>query len=314
MKVVFTSDDIENGPGFKALVTFADLKSQEIPHDGLNLTSAVIDLQQGMEGLTTTSGLSQGGNVVRIAAFGLDITSSSYECLFFRKIDSGWENMSTSANAVSSSSLLCLAPAWGRNFTSGNVWVRIRMDGLDIEASTCELNADVCSYLFLSSWDPRASGPHIISGSYSSTLMVRGFGFSTSSKYSCNVSSGVSSVVMDAEAEVLSTTELMCMTNRLWHTSSIIDGIVEIYEFPLEGGSRSVCSMCCNSECQSRCHRSECGFDVVNSTGITGLLGVSEGSVLGGSTVTVKGFGFDQGQTYAARFTAEAGHFSVISR
>ena len=314
MKVVFKSDDIENGPGFKALVTFADLKSQEIPHDGLNLTSAVIDLQQGIEGLTTTSGPAQGGNVVRIAASGLAMTSSSYECLFFRKIDPGWENISTSAKAVSSSSLQCLAPAWGSNYTSGNVLVRIRMDGLDIEASTCEMNAEMCSYLFLTTWDPRASGPHVISGSYSSALKVRGFGFSTSSKYSCNVSSGVSSVVMDAEAEVLSTTELMCMTNRLWHTSSIIDGIVEIYEFPLEGGSRSVCSMCCNSECQSRCHRSECGFDVVNSTGITGLLGVSEGSVLGGSTVTVKGFGFDQGQTYAARFTAEAGHFSVISR
>jgi hypothetical protein len=306
MKVVFTSDDIENGPGFKALVTFADLKSQEIPHDGLNLTSAVIDLQQGMEGLTTTSGPSQGGNVVRIAAFGLDVTSSSYECLFFRKIDSGWENMSTSANAVSSSSLQCLAPAWGSNFPSGNVLVRIRMDGLDIEASTCELNAEVCSYLFWTSWDPRASGPHIISGSYSSTLKVRGFGFSTSSKYSCTVSSGVSSVVMDAEAEVLSTTELLCMTNRFWHTRSILDGIVEILEFPVEGGSRSVCSTCCNSECQSRCHRFECGFDVVNSTGITGLLGVSGGSVLGGSTVTVKGFGFDQDQAYAARFTAEA--------
>ena len=313
MKVVFTSDDLQNGPGFKALVTFADLQSQQIPHDGLNLTSAVVNLQQSTEGIMMPKfGAAQGGNVVRLAAAGLDVSSQSYECLFFRHIDQQWENVSTSAQAISSHSLECLSPAWGVNFTSGNVSIRIRMDGRDIEASTCELTVTKCTYLFMTSWDPRASGPRIISGSYSSILTVRGFGFSAQSKYSCNISVGLSSVEMDAEADVLSTTEILCITTGFWHTSSFIDGVIQIYEMPLAGGPlTSVCSGCCSAKCDGRCHRSECGFDVVNSTGILGLLGVSRGSVVGGSTITVLGFGFDVGQKYAARFTA--GQFSVVS-
>ena len=50
------------------------------------------------------------------------------------------------------------------------------------------------------------------------------------------------------------------------------------------------------------CYEPDCGHD-----GFTGLLGVSAASAVGGSSITIQGFGFHARETYACRFSGVGG-------
>ena len=325
-------------------------------------------------------------------AVGLDVSRSDYVCIFFSLTPAGvWENRTSAARAVAADKLRCTAPDWGSNFTAGHATVTVRMGSEEIQ-TRCDFDAssaDSFRYLFLPAWDVAASGPRSISATGPSNITVRGFGFSNSKRYTCNLSSSDAEFVLDDDAHVISTTELVCSKRRLpppeWFTSEAASGYVPIQWYSREltkaflrifesevggGASRAVCSQdmagatsqfACYaaipgdlsaSSCQSRgcdvvqpgdgaeycscghlvkdaagcsarlpvrdscyqsCLRSDCSFDVTcyepecGYDGFMGIDGVSAGSAMGGSLLTVRGFGFHGQEAYVCRFVGSEG-------
>ena len=72
-----------------------------------------------------------------------------------------------------------------------------------------------------------------------------------------------------------------------------------------DGATKLVDSMCPTCALNVTCTELGCGL----ADGFTGVKGVSEGSVLGGSSVTISGFGFQPQETYICRFLSASGNF-----
>jgi hypothetical protein len=221
MLVSFLADDLVTGPGFAALVTFAPLQMYEVAHDGINMSAPFIQLTPPppplpqMEGVSraTSHGPATGGNIVHVKTVGLNV-SRPYQCVFFRKHGADWENMTADSRLVSSTDVQCPAPNWCGNvsigirmegkvilpsvcelFAPGNVSIRIRLAGADIDGVACDARPAECSYLFLAAEEQfitidgvsGIAASTVSSGSVvgGSTLTVAGFGFDASLDYSC---------------------------------------------------------------------------------------------------------------------------------